>query len=515
MIKKLYTALGIMLIFLNTAYADVATKNPIIQDEGTTKGSARTINFAGTGVSAAVSGGVATVTVADNAPTTADYLVGTANGSLSAEIVVGTTALDLTNLGSTLVGGATTTSDLNLKTTSGIGATGADMHFLVGSNGATEAMTILNSGYVGIGTTGPAQKLRVEYNNAVQDASGIYVKNLNSAGITDLATVSDDGVNYNQFITWNSASAGTRKGLTAARLNEFSSGGRLWMGTESNDIFYLGTNSTTKMVIDTTGNVGIGQTSPDQELEVVGDVKVSGIASPAYYLEPLVGDTWHIFTGAESYLAFSNWTHGIEVLTLNNDNNAVFYQDVQARDFNATRNIGAIGSLSGATLGITGATTLGTSVIIPNGANPTTSTAGQIAVDTSATPGSGIRFYGDAAYTLAGTYTKSFVILNPVATDDYPVWRVPYNITITAIHVLCVGGTNIIGGLDEADANGLNAVAIDADITGTAATNANDDGTLTNPTLDAGDYLNWHTTSISGTPTSVTVTWEFKIDQVN
>ena len=30
------------------------------------------------------------------------------------------------------------------------------MHFLVGNNGATEAMTILNSGYVGIGTTAPA-----------------------------------------------------------------------------------------------------------------------------------------------------------------------------------------------------------------------------------------------------------------------------------------------------------------------------------------------------------------------
>src|SRR3990167_4043462 len=43
-----------------------------------------------------------------------------------------------------VIGGTTTTSDLNLKTTSGIGATGADMHFLVGNNGATEAMTILN-----------------------------------------------------------------------------------------------------------------------------------------------------------------------------------------------------------------------------------------------------------------------------------------------------------------------------------------------------------------------------------
>src|SRR3990172_5750022 len=61
-----------------------------------------------------------------------------------------------------VTGGTGTTSDLNLKTTSGVGTTGADMHFLVGNNGATEAMTILNSGNVGIGTTNPLSQLDVE-----------------------------------------------------------------------------------------------------------------------------------------------------------------------------------------------------------------------------------------------------------------------------------------------------------------------------------------------------------------
>src|SRR3989344_1343338 len=42
-----------------------------------------------------------------------------------------------------LIGGTATTTDLYLQTTTGIGTTGADMHFLVGSNGGTEAMTIL------------------------------------------------------------------------------------------------------------------------------------------------------------------------------------------------------------------------------------------------------------------------------------------------------------------------------------------------------------------------------------
>jgi len=57
-----------------------------------------------------------------------------------------------------LIGGSTATSSLNLQTTTGVGTTGADMHFLVGSNGATEAMTILNIGNVGIGTDSPDKK---------------------------------------------------------------------------------------------------------------------------------------------------------------------------------------------------------------------------------------------------------------------------------------------------------------------------------------------------------------------
>ena len=56
-----------------------------------------------------------------------------------------------------ILGGTSTTADLNLQTTSGVGATGADMHFLVGNNGATEAMTILNNGRIGFGGTPSAQ----------------------------------------------------------------------------------------------------------------------------------------------------------------------------------------------------------------------------------------------------------------------------------------------------------------------------------------------------------------------
>lgn len=60
-----------------------------------------------------------------------------------------------------IIGGNSTTSPLTFKTTTGVGTTGADIHFLVGNNGGTEAMTILNNGNVGIGTTSPASRLHV------------------------------------------------------------------------------------------------------------------------------------------------------------------------------------------------------------------------------------------------------------------------------------------------------------------------------------------------------------------
>lgn len=64
--------------------------------------------------------------------------------------------------GQTIIGGTGTTDDLILRTTSGVGATGADMIFQIGNNGATEAMRILNSGRFGIGITGPGSKFHVK-----------------------------------------------------------------------------------------------------------------------------------------------------------------------------------------------------------------------------------------------------------------------------------------------------------------------------------------------------------------
>jgi len=117
------------------------------------------------------------------------------------------------------------------------------------------------------------------------------------------------------------------------------------------------------------------------------------------------------------------------------------------------------------------------------------------------------------AYVHNLVFSKSFVITNPSSASDSPLWRVPSAITIKAIHVLCMDGTNIIGQMWEYDSNGANGSTVDSsDITGTAGSNVDDDGTLSNPGIATGNYLGWKTTSVSGVVTKVIITYDYTID---
>src|SRR3989338_3466595 len=152
-----------------------------------------------------------------------------------------------------LIGGAATTTDLYLQTTTGIGTTGADMHFLVGSNGGTEAMTILNSGNVGIGTTGPQSKFHVD------GASGTP----STANSLMILRDSTSNIGFQMGATtgrgWiRSADVGVAY-LTYGILNLGNNYVSLGDGANENQL-YLDT---------TTGNVGIGTTGPDRKLDVL------------------------------------------------------------------------------------------------------------------------------------------------------------------------------------------------------------------------------------------------------
>lgn len=92
-------------------------------------------------------------------PTSANLAAAVTNETGSGALVFGTSptiatpTITTSATGPLFIGGTGTTSTLTLRSTSGVGTTGADIIFQTGNNGATEAMRILNAGSVLIGKT--------------------------------------------------------------------------------------------------------------------------------------------------------------------------------------------------------------------------------------------------------------------------------------------------------------------------------------------------------------------------
>jgi hypothetical protein len=152
-------------------------------------------------------------------------------------------ALDLNTI-PVVVGGTTASSSLTLKSTSGVG-TSDTILFKVGNNGATEAMRIDSAGDVGIGSTNPVEKLSVVGQISTSGAAAGFL-------LRDRATSASSS-------QWYSPSVGNTR-------------------------LFDTTTSTDRIVIDSNGDVGIGESNPTHKLHVNGTVGVSGtVIAPNYY----------------------------------------------------------------------------------------------------------------------------------------------------------------------------------------------------------------------------------------
>jgi hypothetical protein len=144
---------------------------------------------------------------------------------------------------------------------------------------------------------------------------------------------------------------------------------------------------------------------------------------------------------------------------------------------------------------------------IPNGTGPTVDAAGEVAVDTSTDQ---FQFYGGAKRALPSIKHVSFVMPAPVETDDFILMKAPYGMTILTIKGVLAGTTNVVGQLQECNSSGASCADLDSDITFNGGEDA-DDGTLTDSTITSGNWIAWKTTSISGTPTFLTVTVTYRV----
>ncbi len=147
------------------------------------------------------------------------------------------------------------------------------------------------------------------------------------------------------------------------------------------------------------------------------------------------------------------------------------------------------------------------SVALPQGASPTVDAAGEAAVDTTSNQ---FKYFGSAARVLSPVQFVSVTIPAPSTDDDINLLKAPYGMTITAINCIVQGTTSATGQLQECDSAGANCADLDSDIV-CDADGAADDGSLTDSAIASGGWLRWKTTSLSGTPTFLTVTATYLI----
>lgn len=152
---------------------------------------------------------------------------------------------------------------------------GYKLNFHVGST--TKVMTLQDNGYVGIGTSTPSQALEVNGNIRV---SGSLIAD---QGISSSVSSADPTT----FNTLNFASAWgpISWGATSNGVNHWGTTLWSWQPDTSNNganlAFATGNGTTVspntniRMLIDSTGNIGVGTNSPGSKLEVNGNIKLS------------------------------------------------------------------------------------------------------------------------------------------------------------------------------------------------------------------------------------------------
>ena len=242
-----------------------------------------------------------------DAKTSAVWLTRVSDETGTGVWVFGTSPTFTTDITSPLIiGGTATTSDLSLKTTSGVGESGADMHFLVGNNGATEAMTVLNSGNVGIGINSPSSILHVKANTSgtvgSHPAGQLIIQNPTNSVVSNAVITgyeSDDAGNPDQQLWYLGNSSGSNSDVLL--LNRRASS------------LHLGTNDAIRLTIDGDGKVGIGTLSPPERLSIVGNIAIGDSTEGDV-------DVFHYFSTDGSWTAkYLKYDDGLGEFQFNDD----------------------------------------------------------------------------------------------------------------------------------------------------------------------------------------------------
>jgi hypothetical protein len=164
--------------------------------------------------------------------------------------------------------GGTTFYGIKMNVTNSASASGSKLLSLQVSG--SELFGVDKDGNVGIGTTAPNVKLRVEYSNT-SFAGGLLVANTANSG--------------NAWGRIDVANTNTGGSLVLAQ--ELT--GQANIINTTNNPMALGTNNITRMTIGNTGNVGIGTSTPAASLDINGSQILRGDANGYALFAPKEG----------------------------------------------------------------------------------------------------------------------------------------------------------------------------------------------------------------------------------
>jgi hypothetical protein len=194
--------------------------------------------------------------------------------------VVSSNTIGISSTGSTTgatglyhIANSNASTSWNLGVEGGAWASGALGSLYIDKSGVGPLVTFAPSGNVGIGTTAPAGVLQVNSSSTATDGKVIISSPSNNFGQFQIGNPS--GTEASMLFIPGVTSFGTSPASTYSNSAIWSLGGGVWgIGATTFGIGNFGYGGSI-LNVKSTGNVGIGTTTPSQKLDVAGNIKIT------------------------------------------------------------------------------------------------------------------------------------------------------------------------------------------------------------------------------------------------
>ena len=202
-----------------------------------------------------------------------DLILSTVSGSgtsfIETKIIAATSSFILFNSSGTL-----TSASLNsivAVTSSYVSGSTSIITNLTASN--ISASGTSSFGYVGIGTSSPSTKLHVRLDNAGETTLALFENRLTDFASAAAGQIVVGARGYNHTVLRQNPDLGTTPSIGSSLDTVLANTCALGSGFGN---LILATQSTASLIIDYSGNVGIGTSSPSYKLDIAGGIKIGG-----------------------------------------------------------------------------------------------------------------------------------------------------------------------------------------------------------------------------------------------